>query len=101
MEKPLTPQSNKIQVDPSSNERPRNDFSELSALLDNEFREREERARQRDLAARARLRLQEDFGQMRATYRWFSWKRLLIYLTSTVVWLLALLLVAVFVSPIR
>ncbi len=94
MDNPLTPQSNKTQADLSSNEQPGNDFSELSMLLDKEFREREERARQRDLAAREKLRLQEDFGQMQATYRWFSWKRLLLNLPGTV---LALLLAGIIV----
>ena len=38
-----------------------------------------------DLAER--LHLQREFGELRATYRWFSWKRLLIYLPGTILFL--------------
>ncbi len=87
MENPLTPQSNKKQADQSSSKQSQEGFSELKALLDKEFRLRDERDRQREAASRARLRLQEDFGQLRATYRWFSWKRLLIYTPGTILFM--------------
>ena len=38
-----------------------------------------------DLAEK--LHLQREFGELRATYRWFSWKRLLIYLPGTILFL--------------
>ncbi len=84
MENPLTPQSSKTQADQSSSRQSQEDFSEPKALLDEEFSLRAERDRQRDEASRARLHLQEGFGELHASYRWFSWKRLLIYVPGTI-----------------
>lgn len=41
-----------------------------------------------DPALDARLHLEHGYGILRATYRWFCWKRLLIYLPGTVLFLL-------------
>jgi hypothetical protein len=47
----------------------------------------EEQIQEDEAALASKLNLQRGFGELCATYRWFSWKRLLIYLPGTILFL--------------
>ena len=87
MENLTNPQSNGTRA-AEVTEQPNDDLSEFHKYLDEQKQQSEEQTRKNEAALAAKLHLRREFGELHATYRWFSWKRLLIDLPGAVLFML-------------